>query len=121
MDIDKEYFNLEHTLKTTPELVNIIKNNPDFAHKMYAAMCSVTWYRKMNSTEDEIIRRLMEDRTYWSCSWRYAGGIISDITGVGDYLDYYCGGDEGYVDEEVADILRKYNWFPVEEKHMIIG
>jgi hypothetical protein len=34
---------------------------------------------------------ILNDRT-WSCSWRRAGGIISDITEQGSYMDWYCSG-----------------------------
>jgi hypothetical protein len=28
----------------------------------------------------------------WSCSWRYAGGIVADMQQQGDYIDWYCSG-----------------------------
>jgi hypothetical protein len=28
----------------------------------------------------------------WSCSWRYAGGIVADMQEKGDYIDWYCSG-----------------------------
>ena len=28
----------------------------------------------------------------WSCSWRHAGGVVADMLGQGDYIDWYCSG-----------------------------
>ena len=33
---------------------------------------------------------LKDDR--WSASWRSAGGIVADMRGEGDYIDWYCSG-----------------------------
>jgi hypothetical protein len=67
----------------------------------------------------------------WSCSWRYAGGVVADIRQQGDYMDWYCSGmgsglgngDEdgtkGYVGEseitdEIKDDLLKLGWIVFE-------
>jgi hypothetical protein len=83
---------------------------------------------------------------YWSCSWRYAGGIIADMQGRGDYIDWYCSGirndssmeqtneselteeqqqfrakilayvSEGVVTEEIKADLARLGWQPEEWK-----
>ena len=34
---------------------------------------------------------ILQDKK-WSCSWRYAGGIIADMLESGDYVNWYCSG-----------------------------
>jgi hypothetical protein len=57
----------------------------------------------------------------WTCSWRYAGGIVAELVGGGgDYLDYYCSGmasdhvegfvSEGVVTGEIRLDLMKMGW-----------
>jgi hypothetical protein len=42
---------------------------------------------------------LLKNQT-WGASWRYAGGIIADMRGEGDYIDWYCSGIRGGVSAE---------------------
>jgi hypothetical protein len=52
----------------------------------------------------------------YSCSWRYAGGVVADIRDVGeDYINFYCSGNEGHVDAEVLDDLSNFGWIPLED------
>ena len=42
----------------------------------------------------------------WSCSWRYAGGIVADMQQKGDYIDWYCSGiKNGHPDDVDFDSL----------------
>ena len=69
---------------------------------------------RASDTPEEIMRRLQKVKEeVWSCSWRYAGGILADIMGEGDYMDWYCGGLEGTVDEEVEQDLYNLGWLVV--------
>jgi hypothetical protein len=59
---------------------------------------------------------------WWHCSWRHAGGIVSDMQGKGDYIDWYCSGimtqgeytsgyvTEGTVTEEIESDFKKLGW-----------
>lgn len=93
-----------------------------YAQNVYAALCNMRWQPA------EVWPVLSEE--YWSCSWRSAGGLVSDLRGQGeDYMDWYCSGiggglgngDEdgtkGYVPEgEVTDAIRqdfaRIGWHP---------
>jgi hypothetical protein len=53
----------------------------------------------------------------YSCSWRYAGGLVADLREQGeDYLDFYCSGGEGRVASDVREALAKLGWEPESEK-----
>jgi hypothetical protein len=72
----------------------------------------------------------------WSCSWRYAGGIIAHMQQKGDYIDWYCSGirdvsndeeenklfwdgrgyvSESVVTEEIENDLYKLGWLVVKD------
>lgn len=100
----------DHVNLNTPNLFRdimgstIIKDkmlaSKSYCKKFYAAMCNTDVY-KVGSTGE------------YGYSWRSAGGLIADILGEGDYLDWYCSGNEGYVDEEVADDLNDIGWIAI--------
>jgi len=77
--------------------------------------------------------QILKDQT-WSCTWRYAGGIIADMLQQGDYIDWYCSGivdgslrdveddavrdrkgyvGEGIITNEVREDLARLGWLTV--------
>jgi len=98
-----------------------VKASDTYAQNLYAAMCNMQWQKSETwpVLKDEL----------WSCTWRSAGGIVAELQGQGDYLDWYCSGiygsggyeDDpipGYVNEsvitdEIRADLRKLGWHPV--------
>jgi len=66
-----------------------------YAQNLYAALCNMQWQRNYfwNILRGDI----------WSCSWRFAGGIVSDLRNQGDYMDWYCSGMGGLTPEPVPD------------------
>lgn len=71
-----------------------------YAKNMYSALCNMRWkHRKTQHIYD--------------CSWRYAGGLVAGLRCEGeDYLDFYCGGNEGIIDKEIYNDLCELGWKP---------
>jgi hypothetical protein len=107
-----------------------VRARDSYAQNLYAAMCNMEWQKR------DVMPILKDER--WGCSWRSAGGIIAQIQGKGDYMDWYCSGmggfaaledeteeeaqahfrDKGYVPEgqvteEIQEDLLKLGWQPV--------
>jgi hypothetical protein len=76
--------NLEYDLRTTEWIVDKARASQTYAQHIYAALCNTQWQRRD-------VMPILQDQ-WWSCSWRHAGGIVSDICGKGDYIDWYCSG-----------------------------
>lgn len=90
-------YDMEADMNNCQEL-KILVGNHDMATELYRALCNVDWYK---------------NGIRWSCSWRYAGGIVADLRNVGeDYLDFYCSGDEGLVNPTIQETLAKIGWSP---------
>jgi hypothetical protein len=78
-----------------------LKNDDEFAKEFYGALCNMRWRSKV---DPDII---------YSCSWRYAGGIVADLRRKGErYIDFYCSGGEGIVTKRVEKLLGKLGWEP---------
>ena len=88
--------NLEYDLRSTRWICDSAKSNKTYAQNLYAALCNRDFQK------NEVWNRL-EDKT-WSCSWRYAGGIVADMCESGDYIDWYCSGIQGEPDEAWIDL-----------------
>lgn len=77
-----------------------MRTDDSLAQEVYAALCNVDWEH--------------EDGSRYSCSWRYAGGLVAEIRtgtdGSESYLDWYCSGNEGRVSERVDEALAPTGW-----------
>ncbi len=70
----------------------------DYALKVYNALCNNLWVHH-------------QSKEVFHCSWRAAGSIVAANRRVhGDYLDYYCSGEEGTVDEEIKKDFKEIGW-----------
>jgi hypothetical protein len=121
--------NLEWDLRITDWILEKVRESEIYSQNLYAALCNRRFCRI------EIISLIREE--YWSCSWRYAGGIIADMREKGDYLDWYCSGSsemgsiknivasdvkyqrsivgEGHVTEEILQDLERLGWIAVAD------
>ncbi len=121
--------NLEYDLLTTDWILDKVRSSESYAQNLYAALCNMEWRKR------ELWQELKEEN--WSCSWRYAGGIVADMRQEGDYIDWYCSGmgglnreydgeetneqwqkrtgyvPESVVTEEIERDLNRLGWTPI--------
>jgi len=114
-DTEWQKNNLEYTLRTTDYIIEKVVASDTYAQNLYAALCNNQFIHLDNSWN--ILKE-----NYWNCSWKYAGGIIADMIGYGDYMDWYCSGipsgddgpsgnvHEGKVTDEIRNDLRLMGW-----------
>jgi hypothetical protein len=111
--------NLEYDLRSTDWILDKVRASEVYAQNIYAALCN-------NDFQRNDVMPILKNET-WSCSWRHAGGVVADMIGKGDYMDWYCSGSRsgpalrtedyitGYVNEstvtdEVLEDLFKLGW-----------
>ena len=98
--------NLEHDLRTTDWILQKARSSKSYAQNLYAAMCN-------NEFQLKEAWPILKDQR-WSCSWRYAGGIIADMREEGDYLDWYCSGIRDASEPTEAEMK---SWSPEQQYH----
>lgn len=134
-DPEWQHNNMEYDLRTTQWILDKVRTEEYYAQNLYAAMCNMRWCN-IKGEHPDVTMGILKDEL-WSCSWRYAGGIIADMRQSGDYIDWYCSGirnesysadeddfkrhelnyvAEGEVTEEIASDLKKLGWIPVPWK-----
>ena len=125
-DPDWQKDNMEYDLRSTDWILEKARNCQTYSQNLYAALCNNDFIR------NDVWPILSEKK--WSCSWRYAGGIVADMLGKGDYIDWYCSGmgeglgngdldgtksyvPESHVTDEIKADLLKLGWLVVEDNH----
>ena len=103
--------NLERDVKDAQWFVDKVRTSDSYAQNLYAALCN-------NAFQKLEVMPVLRDEV-WSCTWRYAGGVVADIRCEGDYMDWYCSGIGGVIGggsesspEIEAEILAKKNYVP---------
>ena len=86
-DTEWQKDNLEWDLRTTDWILDKARARESYAQNIYAALCNNGFIKLA------VIPILTEKE--WSCSWRYAGGIVAHMRQEGDYIDWYCSGIRG--------------------------
>ncbi len=95
-DPERRVNDMEYDLLTTDWFLEKVRASETYAQNLYAAMCNNGFIKL------EVIPVLKQEE--WSCSWRYAGGIIADMRQEGDYIDWYCSGIRGGpIDDEESN------------------
>mgnify|MGYP003659790312 CR=1 FL=1 len=131
--------NMEYDLRASEWMVEKVKEDR-YAQNLYAAMCNREFLK------NDVWPVLQDQR--WSCSWRYAGGIIADMREEGDYIDWYCSGisktltddefreltedkqvkyletkayvSEGIVTDEIKEDLLKLGWLVLDDEDLLV-
>ena len=107
-DPESKINNMEYDLLTTDWILEKVRNDEAYAQNLYAAMCNTEF------TRNDVWPILTEKR--WSCSWRYAGGIIADMREEGDYIDWYCSGIRGDLAEPFSPTPEQMERMKITER-----
>lgn len=86
---------LELDLRCSKEISDKCKSSKDYSYKLYSSLCNNKFKKK-----DKVC----------DYSFRVVSGIIANLNQSGDYIDWYCSGFEGTIDNEVLKDLMNLGW-----------
>ena len=110
--------NMEYDMGQADWFVSRVRGSDDYAQNLYAALCN-------NIFQKQDVWLVLKD-AHWSCSWRYAGGLVADLQNKGgNYMDWYCSGigdktdsnfvGEGNITDQILEDLTLLGWRVIEE------
>jgi hypothetical protein len=73
-----------------------IKSDEEFCKNVWSALSNKIWTNA--------------DGAEFSCTFRYAGGLIADIRGSGGYMDWYCSAPYATVTKEIESGMGGLGW-----------
>lgn len=112
-DPDWQQNNMEYDLRSTPWIIEKVCSDDVYAQHLYAAICN-------NNFQKNEVWPQLKNQT-WSASWRCAGGIIADMQGKGDYIDWYCSGIRGDApdDQQFSQLNHEQQKLYLESKRYV--
>ena len=84
VNVEWQKNNMEFDMRTSDWMVAKVCESRVYAQNLYAALCN-------NEFQKQDVWTILKDQT-WACTWRSAGGIVANMRGEGDYIDWYCSG-----------------------------
>jgi hypothetical protein len=93
--VDLSGISISRELQDNQAIKNKLRASRNYCVRFYQTFCNNELHKGTFST---------------GYSWRATGGLIADLIGQGDYMDWYCSGGEGLVDEEVEADLAAMGW-----------
>lgn len=93
--IDLNRPNLLRDIQDSLTIKTKMRSSRDYCVRFYGTLCNNELYKGTYVT---------------GYSWRATGGLIADILGEGDYMNWYCSGGEGNIDDEVQEDLIAIGW-----------
>lgn len=76
-----------------------MKSDDEFCSQVWSALANKIWKHDAFERDEE-----------YSCTSRYAGGLIADIIGRGSYMDWYCSGPYATVSDEIESAMKAIGW-----------
>jgi hypothetical protein len=67
--------NMEYDMSQADWFLSRVRGSENYAQNLYAALCN-------NQFQKQDVWLVLKDQ-HWSCSWRYAGGVVADFQGQG--------------------------------------
>ena len=86
--------NLENDITNDTSIIKKAISCEIYSQNLYAALCN-------NDFQKQEVWSILKGLV-WSCSWRYAGDIVSKIRDTGSYMDWYCSGINDFNNDTIS-------------------